>query len=283
MSVYQKSSAAGRSFQDSIKDTLLVVLTSPQFLLLVEKSETPAPEPLDPYELSSKLSYFLWNGPPDRKTLQLAASGTLRKQLDSEVNRMIADQRFSRFIGEFTSQWLNLDKFQVLEPDRKRYPKLTRDTRAQLKQEPVEFLQYLVRNNLPVRNLIQSDFVIANETVASYYDLSEKPDSGFQFVAIPHHRPELGGVLTEAAIMAGLIGRTGIESSEARRVARAQDYRGTSSRSAAQCAGAQRGHDGAHPSAAYRAASQSKWMPAVSLEDRPMGRGRSNSLTQAVA
>ena len=54
---------------------------------------------------------------------------------------MIADPRFSRFINEFTSQWLSLDKFQVLEADRKRYPKLTRDTRAQLKQEPVEFVQ----------------------------------------------------------------------------------------------------------------------------------------------
>ena len=71
---------------------------------------------------------------------------------------MIADPRFSRFVNEFTSQWLSLDKFQVLEPDRKRYPKLTRDTRAQLKQEPVEFMQYLIRNNLPVRNLIASDF-----------------------------------------------------------------------------------------------------------------------------
>ena len=42
-----------------------------------ETASTPEPEPLDEYELASKLSYFLWNGPPDRKTLQLAASGTL--------------------------------------------------------------------------------------------------------------------------------------------------------------------------------------------------------------
>jgi hypothetical protein len=204
MSVYKKSSDSGRSFQDSIKDTLTVVLTSPQFLLLVEKSKSPAPEPLDPYELSSKLSYFLWNSPPDRKTLQLAAAGTLRAHLDSEVTRMIADPRFSLFMKEFAGQWLNLEKFDVVEPDRKRYPKLTRDARVQLRQEPAEFLQYLVRNNLPLRNIIQSDFVVANETVASYYDLADKPDTGFNFVAIPHKRPELGGLLTEAAIMSGL-------------------------------------------------------------------------------
>jgi hypothetical protein len=204
LAVYKKSSESGRSFQDSIKDSLTVVLTSPQFLLLVEKSKSPAPEPLDPWELSSKLSYFLWNGPPDRKILQLAAAGTLRSQLDSEVTRMIADPRFSQFMREFAGQWLNLEKFDVLEPDRKRYPKLTRDARTQLRQEPAEFLEYLIRQNLPLRNIIQSDFVVANETVASYYDLADKPDSGFKFVPIPNKRPDLGGLLTQAAIMSGL-------------------------------------------------------------------------------
>ncbi|MDZ4798568.1 MAG: DUF1588 domain-containing protein [Bryobacteraceae bacterium] len=81
---------------------------------------------------------------------------------------------------------------------------MTRDARTQLRQEPVEFLQYLIRNNLPVRNLIESDFVIANETVASYYDLASKPESGFDFVAIPHNRRELGGLLSQPALMAGL-------------------------------------------------------------------------------
>ena len=130
MAVFRKSFGAGRNFQESVKDALQVVLTSPQFLFLIENSSTPEPEPLDDYELASKLSYFLWNGPPDRTTLKLAASGALRKQLDAEVGRMIADPRFSRFASEFASQWLSLDKFEVLEPDRKRFPKLTRDTRT---------------------------------------------------------------------------------------------------------------------------------------------------------
>jgi mono/diheme cytochrome c family protein len=202
--VFQKSMDGGRTFPDSVKDALMVALTSPQFLFLVEMSKSPAAEPLDGYELASKLSYFLWNGPPDHKTLQLAAAGALQKELDAEVERMIADPKFSRFANEFTSQWLSLDKFQVLEADKKKYPKLTRDTRTQLKQEPVEFVEYLIRHNLPVKNIIASDFIMANETVASYYDLGDKIESGFQFVPIQPGKKELGGVLTEAAIMAGL-------------------------------------------------------------------------------
>lgn len=204
LAIYEQAAASKVRFEDCIKDVLQVVLTSPQFLFLIEHSSTPAPEPLAEYELASKLSYFLWNGPPDAATLKLAASGSLRQELDAEVSRLLADPRASRFVNEFTSQWLALEKFAVLEPDRGRFPKLTRDARTQLKQEPIQFVQHLIRHNLPVRYLIESDFVIANEVVANYYDLAEKTESGLQFVAIPHGRKELGGVLAQAAIMAGL-------------------------------------------------------------------------------
>lgn len=202
--IFEGSYADGHNFYDSVKDALLVVLTSPQFLLISESSSTPEAEPLDDYELASKLSYFLWNGPPDDTLLKLAAEGSLHRQLDAEVQRLIADLRFARFTSEFASQWLALEKFAVLEPDRERYPKLTRDVRSQLRREPIEFFEHLIRNNLPARNFIDSDFVLANEVVASYYDLAEKPESGFEFVPIRHGRAELGGVLAQAAILAGL-------------------------------------------------------------------------------
>jgi hypothetical protein len=204
MAVFEESSRGGAGFRESVKDALQVVLTSPQFLFLVEDSRTPGPEPLDDYELASKLSYFLWNGPPDRAALRLAAAGSLRGRLDSELARMVDDPRFARFVGEFAAQWLALDKFRVLEPDRVRFPRLTRDLRAHLRQEPVEFVQHLIRANLPVRNLIESDFIVANEVVAAYYDLADRTEGGFRFEAIAHGRRELGGVLGQAAILAGL-------------------------------------------------------------------------------
>ena len=202
--VFERAFASGSGFHSSVKEALQVVLTSPQFLFLIESSDTPAPEPLEDYELASKLSYFLWNQAPDEATLKLAAKGMLRESLDAEVDRMVKDERFSQFASEFTSQWLSLDKFDVLEPDRERFPDLTRDARAQLRREPIRFFEYLVQENLPASNLIESDFVVANETVASYYDLGAETEAGFGFVPIVHGRPELGGVITQAAIMAGL-------------------------------------------------------------------------------
>lgn len=204
MSVWERAFADGASFAQSVKDTLLVVLTSPQFLFIVETSQSPEPEDLQDYELASKLSYFLWNSPPDGQLLKLAAEGSLREALDTQLPRMIGDPKFDRFVSEFATQWLSLDKFDVVDIDRKLYPTLTRDTRKELRDEPIKTLQFMIQNNLPLRELVKSDFVVINDVVAKYYGLDKLTESGFDFVPVFHGRSDLGGLLSQASILAGL-------------------------------------------------------------------------------
>ncbi|MCH2129629.1 MAG: DUF1592 domain-containing protein [Pirellulaceae bacterium] len=204
LAVWSTAFAEHGDFQKGVRDTLAIVLTSPQFLFLIEVSESPDPEPLDPYELASKLSYFLWNGPPDQQLLDLAGTATLRASLDEQVERMVAHPRLRHFAAEFVSQWLSLDKFDVVETDSEKFPKLTRDTKKALRQEPVRFVEYLIQQNLPLRNLVDSDLLLANEVVASYYDLADHTEDGFEYVALNHGKAELGGILTQACILAGL-------------------------------------------------------------------------------
>ncbi|MAH13634.1 MAG: hypothetical protein CMO33_07825, partial [Verrucomicrobia bacterium] len=204
MSVWKSSYNENQDFTQSIKDTLAIVLTSPQFLFLIEKSDTPEAEPLNDHELASKLSYFLWNTKPDKSLADLAAEGKVRKNLDQEITRMISDQRFERFVKEFATQWLDLEKFDVVEMDRKRFPKLTRDTRIQLRQQPGELLKYLIRHNLPARNLLKSEFILANEVTASYHNLGDRIETGFTFMPIRHEKKHLGGLLSQTSILAGL-------------------------------------------------------------------------------
>lgn len=202
--VFESAFSETQDFTQSVKDALLVTLTSPQFLFLTENSDSPQGELLNGYELASKLSYFLWNAAPDERLKELAAGEKLHESIDAEVARMIGDSRFEQFTSEFVSQWLQLDKFEVVEFDRKKYPKLTRDTKKHLRDEPVQLVQYLLRENRPLGELVQADFIVANEVVASYYDLGDRTEHGFQFVAIPHNQKNLGGVLTNAGILAGL-------------------------------------------------------------------------------
>lgn len=190
--------------RQSLKQALVVVLTSPSFLFTVERSETPEAEPLNDIELASKLSYFLWNGPPDFDTQQAASHGELRRQLSTQADRLIDDSRFSRFCDRFVGEWLSLDKFDVVETNRKKYPKLDLTTKRQLAREPARFVEHLFRENLPVRYLVDSPISVMNETVASYYGLGDQVESGFEFVPVEHQSDHLGGLLTQAALLAGL-------------------------------------------------------------------------------
>ena len=191
-------------FQHSVRETLVVILTSPAFLFMVEQSNGPQPETLNALELASKLSFFLWNGPPDEHLMQSARSGSLQHNLNDQVARMVEDKRFGDFVKQFAEQWLSIDKFDVVQTNRKRYPRLTPTVKRQIRQEPAKFLEYLFQRNLPASNLIRSDFVIANEITATYYGLGEQSESGFKFSPIKHQQQHLGGILSQAAILAGL-------------------------------------------------------------------------------
>ena len=204
LKIWQSSFDATGDFQSSIKDALLVVLTSPQFLFLIEDSATADAEDLSSGELASKLSYFLWNTAPDEPLQQLALDGRLYEQLDQQIDRMVASSKFALFSHEFTRQWLSLDKFDVVKIDQQRFPKLTRDVQKQLREEPLHFVSHLMQHNLPVRHLVESDFVVANEVVAGYYDLKHRTNSGFEFVPLQHRTTQLGGLLSQAGLLAGL-------------------------------------------------------------------------------
>ena len=102
-------------------------------------------------------------------------------ELDAEITRLLTDPKSYQFVSQFAAQWLALDKFQVLEPDRKQFPKLTLDVRSQLAEEPLRFVEYLIKENQSIRNLVHSDVVVVNEIVADYYELGDRVACGYEF------------------------------------------------------------------------------------------------------
>jgi hypothetical protein len=100
----------GKSFEEGVAHAMAAVLSSPRFLF---KLEAPAAHPVntqvadvDEYSLASRLSYFLWSTMPDAELMQLASRGELRKNLGTQVKRMLADARADNFAGSFTGHWL---------------------------------------------------------------------------------------------------------------------------------------------------------------------------------
>jgi hypothetical protein len=100
---------------------LEAMLLSPQFLYRVEAPLTALSEadsatvPLGPFELASRLSYFLWGSLPDDELLDAAERGELGPdELAAQARRMLEDPRARARVTEFHAQWLGLRRFDTV-------------------------------------------------------------------------------------------------------------------------------------------------------------------------
>jgi hypothetical protein len=186
------------TFEDSIKEALVIALSSPQFLYIHE----PATESrrLTEYELATRLSYFLWDSMPDTELFELAAASELRNHLPQQVSRMISDPRSKRFASQFAKQWLDVDRMDRTVVYRR--SEYTKSLAVSMKQETVEFMLELLQTNESVLRFVDSNFVVINDKLAKLYGIDEVEGNQFRRVAIAKDS-QRGGVLTHASILTG--------------------------------------------------------------------------------
>jgi hypothetical protein len=195
---YGEERAAGEKPADAYRIAMQGVLTSRNFLYLVE-GEPVARERLTDWELASRLSYFLWSSMPDDALFAAAKGGALNGEgLKKEVDRMLTDSRINRFIDDFSRQWLQLHRVGMFPPDKKLYPNYDAWLETSMAEEPVEFFREMLVKNLPMEGFLDSDWTMANSRLCDFYGLPEPKTSGFQRVAL---KPEdrRGGLLTMGA------------------------------------------------------------------------------------
>ena len=193
----------GGNFEESIQLAIQVTLVSPNFLFKVEQD----PHPNDPktvrflheYELAARLSYFLWSTIPDDELLKQAKQGTLRGNLEAQVVRMLKDPKSKALVKSFAGQWLQLDKFTVIIPDKNRYPEFDDELRAAARTETEQFFQAIMREDRSVLELIDADFTFANERLARHYGISGVTGKEFQRVSLSGTLR--GGVMTMASVL----------------------------------------------------------------------------------
>ncbi len=200
---FQMDVEAGDKIEDAFRTALLRVLTSRNFIYLVE-GEPQTRERLNEHELASRLSYFLWSSMPDDSLFALANKGKLNgAELSKQVDRMLSDARTERFVEDFSRQWLQLHKVGMFPPDKKLYPTYDDWLETSMRNEPVEFFRELLSINLPIESLLDSDWTMANARLCDFYGLPEPTKQGFQKVSLkPEHNR--GGLLT----MGGVLGLT---------------------------------------------------------------------------
>ncbi len=195
---------------------------------------------VDEYSLASRLSYFLWSTMPDAQLMELASHGQLRANLDAQVRRMLADPRADNLARNFTGQWLQARDVEGIASNPRDIilrdageegllgelfaawraqnekkakelaarvdgivdarPDLSNKVRTAMRQEAEQYFAYVMRENRPVSEFIQSDYTFVNEPLANFYGIPDVTGEEMRKVILPIGSPR-GGMLTQGSAL----------------------------------------------------------------------------------
>jgi len=201
-----KATRTKRGFEESIAAAIRDVLLAPDFLFRLEfdspNARAGSVYPVSPFELASRLSFFLWSTIPDDALLDLASSGKLSdpKVLDGTVRRMLADRRSQALIDNFAAQWLGLRGLRDIEPDKQTYPEFDTALAAAFQSETEMFVRSLFRENRSIFDLLDAKYTYLNERLASVYGIGGVTGSGFRRVPLQGNN-QRGGLLTQGSVL----------------------------------------------------------------------------------
>ncbi|TVP96664.1 MAG: DUF1592 domain-containing protein [Planctomycetaceae bacterium] len=156
----------------AIRMLITRILVAPAFLYRGEKAAPgPDPAPVDPWELATRLSYFLWSSLPDAELRQLADSGQLVEPevLVRQVRRMTSDPKIRRLATEFGCQWLQVRDLDSLDEKSERHFPTFVDLRGDMQEEIVRFFIDLFQADRSVLTLLDSDHTFVNGPLARHY------------------------------------------------------------------------------------------------------------------
>lgn len=172
-----------RDHEEAMRDVVTSVLLSPSFLYRLDLAKpSDKLQPLDDFALASRLSYFLWSGPPDEPLLATAAGRTLSKPsaLAAQARRMMKDERAANFATEFVGHWLDIRRFEEHNAvDRTHFTSFTNDLRSAMFEEPLRFFTDLLARDGSILDLLHADHTFVNAPLAKHYGMPAVNGTGW--------------------------------------------------------------------------------------------------------
>ena len=209
------------SAEAGLSCAMQAALISPKFLFRTEVTPSPSEEVmacgetaplvsssegiLGQYALASRLSYFLWNGPPDDALYAAAASGRLSQPdvLSAQLDRMLAPAALAQhrvsFVHDFPSQWVPLSALETAEPSRELFPTFDAPLRQAMADESRLFFADILTNNASALDLLRSNYTFVNDRLARHYGITGV--TGTQMRKVDTTGILRGGIPTQASFL----------------------------------------------------------------------------------
>ena len=197
--------AEGQSLEQGIQLAIQAILVSPHFLFRIERDLDPNDpskvHKISDLELASRLSYFLWTSMPDDELLSIAEAGKLRQPgvLETQVKRMLADERSSALADNFAGQWLETRNLDSINPDPKKFPEWGPELRDSMKTETSMFFESMLRENRPLAEFLDAKYTFLDERLAKHYGIEGVSGGNFRRVELT--TDQRGGILSHASIL----------------------------------------------------------------------------------
>ena len=158
------------------------LLSSAEFLYRIELDPDPestAGHPLGPFELASRLSYFLWSSAPDDALLDAASDGSLlnAEVLSAAVDRMLADAKSERLVVNLAGQWLGAREVMSHPVDPKFF-QWSRPTAQAASQEILLYFSDFLRSGRSWFDFPAADVNFVDGALAYFYGIPTDPGVG---------------------------------------------------------------------------------------------------------
>jgi hypothetical protein len=204
MTFYDQGRTEG-GFELGIRTAIEAVLASPHFIFRMEELPAGARPgqryAVNPTDLASRLSFFLWGAPPDESLVTAARNGTLSDPtvLAAQTRRMLADPRSEALATRFAAQWLRLQDIEKVHPDALQFPDFHEQLGDAMRRETELFFYSLVRENKSVLDLYSANYTYLNEELARHYGIGGVAGPEFRKVLYPDDRRS--GLLGHASVL----------------------------------------------------------------------------------
>lgn len=185
------------SATNSLKAGFLYLMMSPDFLYRLEQTAinpTAGANPISEVELAKRLSLFLWGTFPDAQLMTAASTNNLRKTLDVQVTRMLADPRSRYLVDSFGHDLLHLFELKA-DAEAEEDPPVPLDL---LKAESLGLIEHFFQATTNVLGMFTANFSYINNTLAEYYGLPTPNSADLIRKDHPKNSPR-HGILTNAS------------------------------------------------------------------------------------
>jgi hypothetical protein len=201
VATYQTLFDLGRTGVDAANGVRLVVqamLQSPKFLYLIE-----GPGPLTQHQMAARLSYFLWNAPPDAALSAAADGGQLGSLsgLREQAQRLLADPRALDMFTDFHTQWLGLEELPTETKDTKFYPEFD-GLKASMIEENGRFVREAIKaDGGTLETLLTGSWTMVNGQLATLYAVPGAVATDTTWRRVDIDPKQRSGLTTEAGFL----------------------------------------------------------------------------------